>query len=78
MWGHRMPPEPFAAQVRRLMSERGLTQAALAEMLEMTQPAISMMLAGKYQPRPRTVRLIAQALGVAESDLWPDAPPQPR
>ena len=54
------------------MRERRLTQADLAQRAGLSQPAISMMLARKYRPQRRTVRLLAQVLGVAESELWPE------
>jgi lambda repressor-like predicted transcriptional regulator len=67
--------ELFVANLKRLMSERRLTQAELAERVGLSQPAISMMLARKYRPQRRTVRLLAQVLGVAEGELWPEDVP---
>jgi DNA-binding XRE family transcriptional regulator len=61
----------FAANLKRVMKERNLTQAELAERVGLSQPAISMLLAQKYRPQRRTVRLIAQGLGVEPGDLWP-------
>ncbi len=67
--------EIFVARLERLMTERQLTQADLAQRAGLSQPAISMMLARKYRPQKRTVRLLAQALGVPESELWPEHVP---
>jgi lambda repressor-like predicted transcriptional regulator len=64
----------FADNLKRLLLERNLTQAELAEKAGLSQPAISMLLSRKYRPQRRTVRLIAQALNVAAADLWPGLP----
>ncbi|HJT76692.1 MAG TPA: helix-turn-helix transcriptional regulator [Gemmataceae bacterium] len=77
VWRRRLEREEevFVANLKRLMSERRLTQAELAERAGLSQPAISMMLARKYRPQRRTVRLLAQVLEVPERELWPEDVP---
>lgn len=77
VWRTRLQQEEgeFVANLKRLMSARGLTQADLAQRAGLSQPAISMMLARKYRPQRRTVRLLAQVLEVSESELWPGHAP---
>jgi lambda repressor-like predicted transcriptional regulator len=64
--------QSFANNLRKLLEERGVTQAELAEKLGIGQPAISMMLQRQCRPQKRTVARIAEALGVEPSALWPD------
>lgn len=61
----------FARQVQRLMEEKGLTQAELADKVGLGQPAISMMLNRTCRPQRKTVLRFAQALEVAPEELWP-------
>lgn len=61
----------FADRVLSLMKSTGRTQEDLARAVGVGQPAISMMLARKARPQKRTVRRIAQALGVSPTELWP-------
>ncbi len=63
----------FAERLSALMGEKGLTQAELAERVGVGQPAISMMLNRSCRPQNKTVRKIADALGVTPDDLWPPA-----
>jgi lambda repressor-like predicted transcriptional regulator len=74
VWRRRLEQgeEVFVTNLKRLMSERQLTQADLAQRASLSQPAISMLLARKYRPQRRTVRLLAQVLGVSEGELWPE------
>jgi len=67
----------FAANLKQRMQERNLIQAELAERVGLSQPAVSMLLARKYRPQRRTVRLIAQILGVEAGTLWPGLSAQP-
>jgi len=66
-WRKRLEQEEavFVTRLKRLMGER-----------QLTQPAISMLLARKYRPQRRTVRLLAQVLGVPEDELWPEPAPR--
>lgn len=62
----------FADNVRRLMAERdGLTQSELSKRLGCTQPTVSAILKGEHKPQPRTLKKLADALGVEITDLWP-------
>jgi lambda repressor-like predicted transcriptional regulator len=74
IWRARLEQEEevFVTNLKRLMSARRLTQAELAQRADLSQPAISMMLARKYRPQRRTVRLLAQVLEVPETELWPE------
>lgn len=60
----------FAQRLTDAMKEKGLTQKQLAERSGVGQPAISMMLSRNCRPQQRTVCKLAEALGVAPSELW--------
>jgi DNA-binding XRE family transcriptional regulator len=61
----------FAATLARLMAERQLTQAELANRIGVGQSAISMLLKRRCRPQRRTLGKLAQALGVPVEELWP-------
>jgi predicted XRE-type DNA-binding protein len=61
----------FATTLARLMAERQLTQAQLAERIGVGQSAISMLLKRRCRPQRRTVGKLAEALGVMAEELWP-------
>lgn len=61
----------FAATLTRLMAERQLTQAQLAERVGVGQSAISMLLKRRCRPQRRTLGKLAEALGVSVEELWP-------
>ena len=61
----------FAATLARLMAERQLTQAQLAERIGVGQSAISMLLKRRCRPQRRTLGKLAEALGVPVEELWP-------
>jgi DNA-binding XRE family transcriptional regulator len=61
----------FAQTLARLMAERQLTQAQLAERIGVGQSAISMLLKRRSRPQRRTLGKLAQALGVSVEALWP-------
>jgi predicted XRE-type DNA-binding protein len=61
----------FARRLREIMEEKGLTQAQLAELVGIGQPAISMMLNRSCRPQRKTVLRFAEALGVPAQSLWP-------
>lgn len=61
----------FAERLRRLLEQKGMTQAQVAEKLGVGQPAIAMMLQRRCRPQRRTVIRLAEALGVAPEELWP-------
>lgn len=62
----------FADRLRNAMNAKGLTQSRLAEAIGVGQPAISMMLQRDCRPQKRTVIKLAEALGVAPDELWPN------
>lgn len=59
----------FAENMRRLRTERGLTQAQLAKRCGMEQPHISDIEGGKREPGWTTARRIAAALDVTMDEL---------
>ena len=61
----------FAERLRDLLVKRNLTQAQLASMIGVTQPAISMMLQRECRPQRRTILKLAAALNVPPAELWP-------
>jgi DNA-binding XRE family transcriptional regulator len=61
----------FAATLERLMAERQMTQAQLAEKIGTGQSAISMFLKRKCRPQRRTLGKLAAALEVPVEELWP-------
>jgi predicted XRE-type DNA-binding protein len=61
----------FAKRLRQLMEAKNMTQAELASVVGVGQPAISMMLNRSCRPQKKTVLRFAQALGVAPQELWP-------
>jgi lambda repressor-like predicted transcriptional regulator len=60
----------FANRLREIMEKKGLTQAALAEIVGLGQPAISMMLTRGCRPQRKTIMRFAEALGVKPEELW--------
>lgn len=64
--------EEFAGRVQQMMAERQLTQAQLAQMSGVGQSAISNMLNRQCRPQKRTIRRMAEALGVQPEQLWPN------
>lgn len=62
----------FAERLRALMQQHNLTQTELAARAGVGQPAISMMLQRRCRPQQRTVRKLAEALGVSAAALWSD------
>ena len=60
----------FAERLKRIMEEQGVSQQELAGKVGVGQPAISNMLNRQCRPQRRTVRRLAQALGVSPDELW--------
>lgn len=61
----------FAERLTSILERREITQAQLAEMIGVGQPAVSMMLQRSCRPQRRTIEKIAKALNVNASELWP-------
>lgn len=63
------PLEAFAANVKRLRAERGLTQERLAELADLHLTDIARIETARRDPGVKTVAKIAFGLQVAASDL---------
>jgi transcriptional regulator with XRE-family HTH domain len=61
----------FSDRLKRLMSERDMTQEKLAKLTGVSQPAISNILNRCCRPQRKTVGRFAEALGVSPDELWP-------
>jgi len=61
----------FSERLRTLMEEQGVTQQELADAVGLRQSAIANILGRNCRPQKRTVKKIAEAMGVAPKDLWP-------
>ena len=61
----------FGHNLKSLMSERGINQSDLANQIGVGQPAISMMLSRQCHPQRRTIKNLADALGVDPTELLP-------
>jgi transcriptional regulator with XRE-family HTH domain len=62
----------FADRLRKLMTDKCVTQQELAERVGCSQPAVSQMLNRKCRPQKKTILKLAEALQVLPKDLWPD------
>lgn len=63
------PREQFAANLRRVRLERGLSQEALGDKSDLHRTEISLLERGERDPRLATIVRLARGLGVAPSDL---------
>lgn len=63
------PVSDFAANLRRIMGDRGMTQAELGRMVGISQGNVSMYVTGRREPRATYILRIATALGVTTDDL---------
>ena len=68
---HRRPP---AIRLRELRGRRGWTRSELAERAGVSKEAIYTHERGRKHPRRDTLRLLAQALGVAPAELLGTVP----
>ena len=60
---------PFGQKVRQLREERFLSMAELAEQAGISKNTLFRIETGNYSAIPRTVRKLADALGVPPGDL---------
>lgn len=67
-------PEPLSACLRRLREQSGLSRSELAERTGFSRPTIWAWETGKSQPRDRNLQMLAQALGIPESELGGQLP----
>ena len=58
-----------AANLRAMRQRRAYSQAELAELAGVRQVTVARIELGRAQPRPRTIRKLAKALGVEPWDL---------
>jgi transcriptional regulator with XRE-family HTH domain len=56
--------------VRRMRREKGLSQQELADLAGIGQDSISAIETGRHEPHPRTLRKLANALGVEVVDFF--------
>jgi DNA-binding XRE family transcriptional regulator len=63
--------QSFVDNLKRLMNEKGLTQAQLAQAVGVRPSAMSMLLKRRRRPQRRTLEKLAAVLGVAPQELWP-------
>lgn len=66
----------FARRLRELRTERGMTQAELAEKAEVTATYISKLESAGAAPGIDLAEKLATALGVGIADLIPDVTPE--
>lgn len=63
------PVSDFAANLRRIMRDRGMTQVELGRMVGISQGNVSMYVTGSREPRATCIMRIATALGVTTDEL---------
>lgn len=59
---------PFSVELRRLRTQAGLSQSALAERAGLSPEAISLLERGRRSPRLTTIRLLATALLLSDAE----------
>ncbi len=64
------PLDIFAANLRRIRQERGLSQERLAHKAELNMTHVSKIERSEREPGVRTVSKLARALGVSAVDLF--------
>ena len=62
------------ANVRRLRESRALSQRDLAALAKLSVTTINRIESGQRKPMPRTVRKLAEALGVTPEELLAEQP----
>jgi transcriptional regulator with XRE-family HTH domain len=61
----------FAARLEKVRLDRGLTQAQLSELCGLTQPHLSALERGAWEPRLETIVRLVRALETTYEDLLP-------
>lgn len=64
------PLDIFAANLRRLRTERGLSQERLAHVANLHMTHVAKIERSEREPGVRTVTKLAKALGVSTADLF--------
>lgn len=59
----------FAENLRKIRERRGFSQKELAEITDLSQPAISKFESGATNPNKRTIKILANALNVPYDEL---------
>ena len=65
----------FAENLREIMKEKGIEQKTLAQVIGVSDAAVSFWLSGQKYPSPGKVQKIADFLGVRKSQLIDKNPP---
>jgi DNA-binding XRE family transcriptional regulator len=63
--------QEFAQRLRNRLASAGISQAALAHDLGISDSAVGQYLSGKHKPQARTLYRLAEVLGCRVEDLWP-------
>src|SRR5581483_883230 len=66
----------FGRKVRSIRMDRGLTQAQLADLTDLSDQWIRRIEAGTTSPSFDTIEALATALNVAPADLFSSSPPK--
>jgi len=69
-WRKALETEDFGPWLARQLRRQGMSQQDLADKVAVTRAAVSAWVTGRAMPRPETVRLIAEALGVEQLSLY--------
>ena len=62
----------FNNRIRERRNELGLSQTKLACQIGMAESTLSNLELGKWKPWPKARKDLAKALGVSETELFPD------
>lgn len=65
-----MPPDRLRNRLNALRAERGLTQAALADLVGVSRKTINTVENGVFVPSTTLALKLAQALGLTVEDLF--------
>lgn len=68
------PDDAFGARLLRLRTSAGLSQAEIAERMDVSAPSVSSWENGRVRPKPGRIAKLADILGVQASDLLEDVP----
>jgi transcriptional regulator with XRE-family HTH domain len=66
----------FASRLEKVRLDRGLTQAQLSELCGLTQPHLSALERGAWEPRLETIVRLVRALEASYEDLLPPIKPR--
>lgn len=64
-------PRRLGAEIQTIRKRRGLSQEQLAELTDLDAMTIAFIEQGRREPRLKTLKRIADALGVRVKDLIP-------